>query len=988
MTRFRRLTFFTPLCLAFLAAAAGAEEPTPTPTPNNEQRLLANTRQLIFEGLRSGEGYFSADGRRMIFQSERDAANPFYQIYVMDLETGDLTQVSPGSGKTTCGWIHPNGNKVLFASSHADPQAVDKQHEELEKRASGQGSRYSWSFDEHYDIYEADLKGEQLKNLTHTLGYDAEGSWSPDGRLIAFGSNRHAYDSVLSPQEQKIFVNDQSYFMDIYIMNSDGSEVRRLTHSAGYDGGPFFSADGHKIVWRRFNPEGTQAEIWTMNVDGSDQRQITHLGAMSWAPFFHPSGDYIIFATNLHGYANFELYLVDAEGRSKPVRVTETEGFDSLPVFTPDGQGLSWTSSRTANKKPQIFIADWNDTEARRLLGLDGQNGKVAGQSAATDAKPDLSATTAAITPEDLRRHLSHLASERMDGRLTGSEGERLATAYVAEVFQALGLQPAGDMGGWFQTFEFTGGIALDSGNRLDLHGPAGMQSFQVDRDWRPLTFSRTGEIEPAEIVFAGYGIVAPGHEQFTPYDSYANLDVQDKWVLAFRFLPEDISPEQRQYLNDYASLRYKAMVARDQGARGLILVSGPNAPVQDPLVALKFDSALAGSGIAAISVSDELAAQLLQGSGRDLKALQSALDKGEQQPGFALPGMQLGADIRLHQEKRTGRNVLARLYAGDSPAASAVALGAHVDHIGHGVGMDSLASGDEVGRPHLGADDNASGVSALLEIAQYLADLKRQGRLEASRDVLFAAWSGEEMGLLGSSHFVQQFRAKGDGGQGLNPVISAYLNMDMVGRLDQHLHLMGAGSSSIWPGEIERRNAPVGLSIQTQNDSYLPTDATAFYLRGVPILSAYTGAHSEYNTPRDAPELINYEGLERIARFMALMTRSLTQRAEAPDYILTEKPTTGASRANLRAYVGTIPDYAQSDLKGVKLNGVAKSGPAEKGGMRAGDLIVELAGRKIENIYDFTHALNALKVGQEVEVVVEREGQPVRLKITPVARE
>ncbi|VAX11645.1 tolB protein precursor, periplasmic protein involved in the tonb-independent uptake of group A colicins [hydrothermal vent metagenome] len=966
------------LCAALglvLPLVAAAEQ---TSSRENEQRLLSNTRQLIFEGRRAGEGYFSSDGRQMIFQSERDPANPFYQIYLMDLESGDLSKVSPGTGKTTCGWIHPNGEKVMFSSSHADPKAIEKQQEELEKRASGKGNRYSWSFDEQYDIYEANSSGGQLKNLTNALGYDAEGSWSPDGKLIAFGSNRHAYSEPLSPDEEKIFVNDQSHFMEIYIMDADGANVRRLTDVPGYDGGPFFSPDGKQIVWRRFTPDGTTAEIWTMNIDGTNQRQITYLKAMSWAPFFHPSGDYIIFATNLHGYGNFELYMVALKGSSKPVRVTNTEGFDSLPVFTPDGKSLSWTSSRTANKKPQIFMASWDDATARELLGIDGDDSYIG----STVNNPITSSTSAAITPDDLHQHLSYLASDKLAGRLVGTEGERLATAYVASVFQDLGLQPAGDMGSWFQAFEFTSGVALEDGNRLTLEEAGQQHNLITDKDWRPLIFSGTGKVTPTAIVFAGYGIVAPA------YNSYAGLDVKDKWVLAFRFMPEDIAPDQRQHLSEFSSLRYKAMVARDKGARGLILISGPNTKVKDQLVKLNFESTLAGTSIAVISITDNMAEKLLTTSGKSLKTLQSALDSGKQEAGFNLPGLKFSANIRLHQEQRMGRNVLARLNAGEGPGASAVVIGAHIDHIGDGVGKSSLAGGDEAGQIHPGADDNASGVSALLEIAQYLADQKRQGRLKLKQDILFAAWSGEELGLLGSSHFTKGFAAKGDAGKGLTPQVTAYLNLDMVGRLDKSLHLLGVGSSSIWAGEIERRNVPVGLSIKTQNDTFLPTDATSFYLQGVPILSAFTGSTAEYNTPRDTADLINYPGLAKIARLMALITRSVAMQAEAPDFIQTNKPSTKASRANLRAFLGTIPDYANTDTQGVKINGVTKGTPGEKAGILSGDIIMELAGQKIENIYDYTHALNALKVGQEVEIAVQRDGTLMTLKVVPEARE
>ena len=236
--------------------------------PNEEARYLTKIRPLTFEGKRAGEGYFSADGTRMVFQSERLADNPYYQIFLMDLTTGDQKQVSPGHGKTTCAWIHPDANKVLYASTQNDPAARDKQKAELEFRASGQTRRYSWDYDEHYDLIEANLDTGEYKSLTTELGYDAEGSYSPDGKHIAFGSNRHAYVDTLTAKEQEMLERDQSYFMEIYIMNADGSGVKRLTNVDGYDGGPFFSPNGKRIVWRRFSEAGDTAEVYSMKLDG------------------------------------------------------------------------------------------------------------------------------------------------------------------------------------------------------------------------------------------------------------------------------------------------------------------------------------------------------------------------------------------------------------------------------------------------------------------------------------------------------------------------------------------------------------------------------------------------------------------------------------------------------------------------------------------------------------------------------------------------
>ena len=254
------------VCLTWVGSSAYAAE---------EDDLLSNTRQLTFEGRRAGEGYFSADGTRMIFQSERDAANPFYQIYLMDLDTGDVDRVSPGYGKTTCAWIHPDMDKVLFASTHEDPEARQKMQAELDFRASGKQRRYSWDYDEQYEIYEQHLGTAERRNLTNSPGYDAEGAYSPDGSQIVFASNRRAFTDEMSAEEAAAFQHDKSFIMDLYLMNADGSGVRRLTDAPGYDGGPFFSFDGRKITWRRFSMDGSRAEIYTMDLDSGEEKQLT-----------------------------------------------------------------------------------------------------------------------------------------------------------------------------------------------------------------------------------------------------------------------------------------------------------------------------------------------------------------------------------------------------------------------------------------------------------------------------------------------------------------------------------------------------------------------------------------------------------------------------------------------------------------------------------------------------------------------------------------
>ncbi len=784
---------------------------------------------------------------------------------------------------------------------------------------------------------------------------------------------------------------------------------------------------------------------------------------MSWAPYFHPSGEYLIFTTNKHGFANFELYLVAAEGPSAPVRVTYTDGFDGLPVFTPDGKGISWTATRTSNKKSQIFKAKWNHEKARELLGLDKAKVTVDTTSAKSQAMKALAMASASFRPEDMGRHVDYLCRPQLGGRFTGSRGEKLATAYVAAYLDSLGVVPD-SKNGWFQEFEFPAGAKLGKNNSLSI----GDDKVET-KSWRPLSFSKTGQFKSAPVVFAGYGISAPKKEGFDDYDSYVHLDVKGKWVMMFRYMPENISPEMRQHLSLHSSLRYKAMVARDKGALGMIVVSGPNSKVKNQLVPLQRDAAVSGTSIGSISVTDNLANSWLQKStGKGLGALQTKLDDGSMMMGFELKDVMLTANLDVKQVKKSGRNVIGRLVVGDKPSPEAILVGAHIDHLGTGPSSSSLAKDEDKNGIHFGADDNASGVAAMLEVAEYVANLKKKGKLGAKRDIIFAAWSGEEMGLHGSKAYVDSIRqmasAHGHGhgdphadphanphaapkGKAnpnavtpkvgavkvgpvkpgikksgaanphavnphaanphaadphaaaaahaapaknplsIYPYIAACLNMDMVGRFDKKLILQGIASSDVWRSEIEKRNAPVGLPITLQEDTELPTDASSFYQAGVPILSAFTGSHKDYHTPADTPEKLNYEKAAEIARLMGLITRGLAKAEKPPAYIEVSK-SDNKPRAALRAYLGSVPDYGGEDIKGVKLSNVTKGAPSDKAGVKAGDIIVELAGRKIENIYDYTYAIEALKIGQKTKIVVQRGDKKITLEITPGSRD
>jgi Tol biopolymer transport system component len=371
MRRSQTLATALPAIACLLALSPGAPtaaEDGQAAARSEEARFVTRVRQLTFEGRRAGEGYFSPDGSKMVFQSEREPGNPFFQIYVLDFTTGETRRISPGAGSTTCAFFRPGSDDILFASTHHDPRAHELQEAEYESRAAGRKRRYNWEFDPEMDLYVARGAEGALERLTNARGYDAEGSYSPDGRWIVFTSTRSAYGQELSDADSRRLENDPSYFGEIYVMRADGSDLRRLTETPGYDGGPFFSPDGGWIVWRRFEADGLIADVWRMRLDGSEKKQLTEFGSMSWAPYPHPSGEYILFTSNKHGFDNFELFVVDFEGNKEPVRVTYTPGFDGLPVPGPDGRRLAWTSTRHGGKQGQIMLADWNHAAVQEAL--------------------------------------------------------------------------------------------------------------------------------------------------------------------------------------------------------------------------------------------------------------------------------------------------------------------------------------------------------------------------------------------------------------------------------------------------------------------------------------------------------------------------------------------------------------------------------------------------------------------------------------------
>ncbi len=349
------------ICALTLCTASSirAEEPAKKPE-SIEGRYLTNIRQLTHGFTKAGEGYFSPDGRTIIYQAISEKY-PFYQIYTQPLtahtqgdEKPDPKLVSTSRGKTTCSFFAPDGSGIIFASSHLDPDldrtedAGRKQLAEAAKPGARRG--YQWDFDPNMEIFSADVEGKHLHRLTYSKGYDAECAYSPDGKQIVFCSDRGGNPNL-------------------YIMNADGSDTRQLTHEKGYNGGPFFSPDGRRVVYRSDRKQQGLLQIHVIDVDGQHDTALTDNKGVNWAPYWHPTKPYLIWTaadySNPREPGNFDLWLMkyeEKEGRIVPgrlTRITDHPAADVLPVFSPDGKQLMWTSSRTADHTSQLFIADF-----------------------------------------------------------------------------------------------------------------------------------------------------------------------------------------------------------------------------------------------------------------------------------------------------------------------------------------------------------------------------------------------------------------------------------------------------------------------------------------------------------------------------------------------------------------------------------------------------------------------------------------------------
>ncbi len=552
------------------------------------------------------------------------------------------------------------------------------------------------------------------------------------------------------------------------------------------------------------------------------------------------------------------------------------------------------------------------------------------------------------------------LASDEMQGRGLDTAGIGKAASWLEARLRKLGLDPAFGRS-YRQPFPVKVGVEARPGNAL---------SDVADGDWTPLGMSTSGAFE-GELVFVGYGLRAPT----IGYDDFEGVDLKGKIALMLRYEPQErdaASPFDGRRPSRWSAVRYKIHQARERGAVAVIFASGPvQDEGKDKLPALKNDGPESPAGLPVLQVRTSVAQRL---AGVDLGAFQAEVDR-DLRPRSRATGRRLSGRVALEARSVQAENLAGWLPGRGALASEVVVVGAHYDHLGFG--------GDHSMRPneraiHNGADDNASGSVAVLLAAQRASELLRDAG--SRRSVLFALFSGEEVGLAGSAAFVAA-----------PPVpierVVAMLNLDMVGRLrDQRLAALGTESAPEWGDAVRALGTELGLEIAAGGDGYGPSDQTSFYAARVPVVHFFTGAHDAYHTPDDDAATLNAPGGALVAELTARLAARVALGALTPHYAraVTAPAQSGDSRG-YGAWLGTVPDYrAMSDEGGgVLLADVRAGGPADKAGLRGGDRLVEMGGTRIDTLYDMTFALQDHKPGDTLDVVVLRGGAPVTLRAT-----
>ncbi len=567
------------------------------------------------------------------------------------------------------------------------------------------------------------------------------------------------------------------------------------------------------------------------------------------------------------------------------------------------------------------------------------------------------------ITAAEIQAHINYLASDELKGRDTGTEECLKAARYIENEFKKYGLLPFFDES-YLQEFPFISSIQLTDNNALAITLPNTELNPVLHKDYITVPFSGNADVD-AEIVFAGFGISAPELE----YDDYENLDVEGKVVVVLRNHPDQDNPHSE--FDKFSPLRKKSSVARDKGAVGIIFVNGYEEFKQgDDLVDFTYDRGGAVTGFAIANVKREIIEDIFNSKGMSFKTHNENIIAEKKPASFIFENANAKLSTGVEEIETISWNVAGFIPGnGLKYANEYVVLGAHFDHLGMG-GSNSLYQGDNP-QVHNGADDNASGTTGLLELAEKFASV--QDKL--NRSILFVAFSGEEYGLLGSSYFVNNMPINAD-------QVATMINMDMIGRLNDEKSLIvyGTGTSTDWKDVLSDINV-YDFSLTFNDDGYGPSDHSSFYAKEIPVLFFFTGTHTDYHKPSDDADKIEAAGEEIILKYIFNLTSFIDRLKESPAYLLVEKKDMGQMPGR-KVWVGTIPDFA-GEVDGYKISGVSEGGPAQLAGLQGGDIIIKFGEKKISNIYDFTYALADFVPGDKVVVVVKRGEEEITFELT-----
>ncbi len=558
---------------------------------------------------------------------------------------------------------------------------------------------------------------------------------------------------------------------------------------------------------------------------------------------------------------------------------------------------------------------------------------------------------------DKIRKNVYYLASERLGGRKPGEKGDKLAAVYIRDQFRKAGLKLMGEKG--MQPFELVASVELGPSNALTVEGV----SYVAGKDFQPYSFSAVSSLT-SNVVFAGYGFDI--QTDSLKWNDYAKLNVEGKWVLIMKGDPE-IDKADSPFAA-YSEERSKVLAALDHKAGGILMVGGPVYTQNDQLQGLFYDKNSSSYPVPVLQITRKVADHLLNASGKTVAQLETQLNNSKMPESFELAASVSGtADIIPH--KVLSHNVIGILPGTDPLLKNEyIVIGAHYDHLGMG-GPGSGSRMTDTLAIHYGADDNASGVAMVIDLARHFSASKSN-----RRSLVFVAFGAEEMGLLGSRAFVDKA-----------PVnlkkVSAMFNFDMVGRLDpkaKSLSIGGTLTSAETEGILNQLNT--GLATTFSGEGVGPSDHASFYLQNIPVFFFSTSAHPDYHTPGDTPDKINYDGMVEIRHYAERVITEVAGREQMLTFREAGSKVMRSRGGRFKVTLGIIPDYAGMEKNGMKVDGVSKGKPAEKAGMQKGDIITAINGKPVGNIYDYMNRLKTFEEGQTISVDLIRNGQHVVL--------